>query len=255
MYCAFEGAHGYTKRVEALRQHYNLDRTTDRTPLYVVSGRTDLIRDHALLVKEIGEYLAGVRPVVVVLDTLNKSLVGSESKDLDMSAYIPAAEAVRDAFDCVVIIVHHCGWDETRMRGHSSLRWGVDAEIAVARRGDVATVTVEEMRDGPDGVQIVSKSKLVDVGPDSGGRPLTSLVLEPHEPNGSEAPGMPGSRWPGALKTFREALVEATLDAGFDFQVSGGPTVKAVNLEDVREAFYALHVAASDAYATEEARA
>ena len=75
--------------------------------------------------------------MAVVLDTLNKSLVGSESKDLDMAAYIRAAEAVRDAFDCVVIIVHHCGWDESRMRGHSSLRGAVDAEMSVTREGDV----------------------------------------------------------------------------------------------------------------------
>ena len=32
-----------------------------------------------------------------MLDTLNKSLVGSENKDVDMGAYVRAAEAIRDA--------------------------------------------------------------------------------------------------------------------------------------------------------------
>ncbi len=63
--------------------------------------------------------------------TLNKSLLGSESKDADMSNYIRAAEAIRDAFQCVVMIVHHCGLDETRPRGHTSLPGAVDAQLSV----------------------------------------------------------------------------------------------------------------------------
>src|SRR6516165_6497051 len=85
----------------------------------------------------------GARPAAVVLDTLNKSLVGSESKDIDMANYVRAAEAIREAFDCVVIIVHHCGWDESRMRGHSSLPAALDTELAVVREADIAKVTVE----------------------------------------------------------------------------------------------------------------
>ena len=51
------------------------------------------------------------------------------------------------------------------------------------------------MRDGPDGVQIVSKSRIVEVGEDAGGRPLTSLVIVPHEPEAGEATGKPPGKW------------------------------------------------------------
>jgi AAA domain/Bifunctional DNA primase/polymerase, N-terminal len=247
MYCAFEGSHGYTKRVPALRRHYELDDDADRTPLTVMSGRTDLIRDHSLLVKEIREDLAGAHPVAVVLDTLNKSLVGSESKDVDMAAYMRAAEVVRDSFDCVVIVIHHCGWDESRPRGHSSQRGTVDAELSVTREGDIVTVTVDEMRDGPEGVQIVSKSRIIEVGEDAGGRPLTSLVLVPHEPG--EAGGTAGNRrarpWPKGLRVFHDALIEALLSAGIDHQIENGPKVKAAELEKVRTAFYSTYVVSS----------
>ncbi len=249
MYFAFEGSHGYRKRGEALRRHHELelDGTIDRTPITVVAGKADLVRDHALLIKEVRSEMAGVRPVAVVLDTLNKSLVGSESKDLDMAAYIRAAEAVRDAFDCVVIVVHHCGWDESRMRGHSSLRGAVDAEISITREGDVIVATVEEMRDGPDGVQIVGRTRLVEVGEDSRGRPLTSLVIEPHELDGTEGKKGDGkSGWPKALRVFHDAIIEATLTAGIDYQIEGGPKVKAVDLGTVRRAFYALYVVATE---------
>jgi hypothetical protein len=237
MYCAFEGAHGYRKRIEALRRHHKLIDGTDRTPVHIMQGRTDLIRDHSLLVSEVRGYLGDVRPACVVLDTLNKSLVGSESKDIDMAAYIRAAEAVRDAFDCVVVIVHHCGWNEERMRGHSSLRGAVDAEIKVTRDGDIVAATVEEMRDGPDGVEIWSTSKQIEVGQDASGRPLTSLVIVPHESGGAEvSQGKEGGggKWPKALRVFRDALARAST------------TVRAVELGPVREEFYALYVAEAD---------
>jgi RecA-family ATPase len=50
-----------------------------------------------------------------------------------MSVYVLAADKIRDAFNCAVIIVHHCGHEGTRPRGHSSLIGAVDAQIAVKR--------------------------------------------------------------------------------------------------------------------------
>ena len=38
----------------------------------------------------------------IVLDTLNRSLGGSESDDRDMSAYVAAADVLRDKFKCAV---------------------------------------------------------------------------------------------------------------------------------------------------------
>ena len=83
VYCAFEGAHGYKKRVEALRRHYDMDANAD-VPLYVMPGQANLITEHRLLISDVAEQLGATNPVVVVLDTLNKSLVGSENKDVDM---------------------------------------------------------------------------------------------------------------------------------------------------------------------------
>ena len=89
------------------------------------------------LVKEHEELIAAIRtidppPVAVVLDTLNRSLNGSESSDEDMSAYVRAADAIRETFDCAVLIVHHCGI-KLRPRGHTSLTGAADAQLAVKR--------------------------------------------------------------------------------------------------------------------------
>ena len=152
MYCAFEGAHGYKKRAEALRRHHKVP-DDEIVPLYLVPGRANMIKEYPLLISAVREQLVGELPRMVVLDTLNKSLVGSENKDVDMAAYIVAAEALRDAFDCVVVIIHHCGYDESHPRGHTSLAGAVDAEFEVAREGMLVTLKNVTMRDGPEGLR------------------------------------------------------------------------------------------------------
>src|SRR5258708_9154331 len=169
VYCAFEGAHGYKKRIEALRRQHQIENDT-LVPLYIMPGQANLIKEHTRLTADIGGQLGETKPAAVVLDTLNKSLIGSESKDIDMGAYVRAAEAVRDAFGCVVIIVHHCGLDETRPPGHTSPPGPVDAQIAVAREGNAVTVTVEMMRDGPEDTAVASIAQSVEVGTDANGK-------------------------------------------------------------------------------------
>src|ERR671910_3644702 len=95
------------------------------------------------------ETATGSFATAVGLDTLNRSLTGSESSDEDMSSYVNAADAIREAFTCFVGIVHHCGIDSSRPRGHTSLTGAVDAQIAVKRdASDRVIVTVEHMKDG-----------------------------------------------------------------------------------------------------------
>ena len=60
-----------------------------------------------------------INPAIVTLDTLNRSLHGSENSDEDMGNYIKAADAIRETFNCAVIIIHHCGIEGTRPRGQA----------------------------------------------------------------------------------------------------------------------------------------
>jgi len=150
-----------------------------------------------------------------------------------MSAYVRAAEAIRDAFKCVVIIVHHCGLDDTRPRGHTSLPGAVDAQLAVAREGNAITVTVEMMRDGPEETVVTSMVEVIEVGQDHAGKVLTSLIVKPGE---TPVPGA-GAKWSKTLTPFRRALSEALLDSEEKILINGTP-LRAVNLEQVRTKFY-----------------
>jgi AAA domain len=178
VYCAFEGADGFKARVEAFRRHYGLSKE-QAVDFYLVAARANLITDHPALIEAIVGRVSK-NPVVVVLDTLNRSLQGSESKDEDMAAYVKAADAIREKFECAVIIVHHCGVDATRPRGHTSLGGAADAQLAVQRdpAGNIF-VEVEWMKDGPEGDSVISKLQTADVGTDSDGDTITSCVVVP----------------------------------------------------------------------------
>jgi AAA domain len=141
-----------------------------------------LVADHVALIASIRASLGTVPPGAVVIDTLNRSLAGSESDDRDMAAYVKAADAMRAAFACAVVIVHHCGPEGTRPRGHSSLMGAVDAQIAVNRdAADNIIATVELMKDGSQGAEFASRLQVVDVGIDDDGDKITSCVITPIE--------------------------------------------------------------------------
>jgi len=209
VYLALEGGHGFRARVEAYRRTHDIK----DAPFYLVTDRTSLVQDHAGLIADIRRQIGKTLPAMVVIDTLNRSLAGSESKDEDMAAYIRAADAIREAFDCAVVIVHHCGVDGTRPRGHTSLTGAADAQLAVSRdAANNIAVTVEWMKDGPEGDIIASRLVQVDLGTDADGEPVNSLVIVPAEGDIGQATQERKVR--GAQKIALDLLRKAIDEAG-----------------------------------------
>jgi Bifunctional DNA primase/polymerase, N-terminal/AAA domain len=175
VYLALEGGRGFSRRVEAFRKRHEI---TD-APFYLITDRTNLGTDHRALIAAVRTQ--SVKPAAVVIDTLNRSLAGSENKDEDMGSYLRAADSIREAFDCAVVIIHHCGINENRPRGHTSLTGAADAQLAVKR--DLANNVVVELEWLKDGAEnsaaIISKLERVEIGHDEDGIPLTSCVVVP----------------------------------------------------------------------------
>jgi hypothetical protein len=179
VYCAFEGQTGIEARCAAFAQRF-LAEDRDCVPFYVEPVTLDLVKDESELAGAIRLTLGKVNPVAIVLDTLNRSLRGSESSDEDMTAYIRAADALRESFECAVVVVHHCGVDGSRPRGHTSLTGAADAQLSVARdAADNIVVTVECAKDGPQGDTVVSRLEIVEVGTDDDGDAIRSCVVVP----------------------------------------------------------------------------
>jgi hypothetical protein len=211
VYCALEGCAAFKNRIEGFRQARLAD-GADEVPFHLMASPLSLVVDQAALIVSIRDALGAGLPAVVVIDTLNRSLSGSESDDKDMAAYVKAADAIRDAFDCAVVIVHHCGHEGTRPRGHSLLIGAVDAQIAVKRdAADNITATVELMKDGPQGDEFVSHLEVVELGQDDDGDPITSCLVKPVEgapsPNRAQGPKLTkGAKI--ALAALHEAIGE-----------------------------------------------
>jgi hypothetical protein len=209
VYLALEGGYGFRARVEAYRRTHKVE----NAPFYLVTDRTNLAQDHFSLIADIQGQIGKSVPALVVIDTLNRSLAGSESKDEDMAAYIRAADTIREAFDCAVMIVHHCGVDGTRPRGHTSLTGAADAQHAVIRKDGNIEITVEWMKDGPEGDRIISRLERVDLGTDADGEPISSCVVVPgHESYIDQQTG--GRKVKGAKKVVLELLRTAIAEVG-----------------------------------------
>ena len=217
VYVACEGASGFRARVEAYRQRHLAENST-AVPFYLVPATLDLVGEHTQLIAAIRAEVGEPVPVAVVLDTLNRSMRGSENSDEDMSTYIKAADAVREAFECAVIVIHHCGIEGTRPRGHTSLTGAADAQIAI-KRDDARTITatVEWMKDGPEGDEIFSRLEPVELGTDDDGEPITSCVIVPADKSDSGTT----KRLPAAAKIALDLLVKAINDAGETAPASG----------------------------------
>jgi hypothetical protein len=207
VYFALEGQEGFLARVEAFRRAH---RVSD-IPFYLSADRIVLPKDGKAVVQSIRDQFPDVRPGVVVLDTLNRSIEGSENDPSDMGQYVRTADMIREAFNCVVIVIHHCGVEGLRPRGHTSLTGAADAQIAVKRDADDNVVaTVEFMKDGLAGAEIVSSLEQVTVGTDEDGDTITSCVIQPAEAISNNR----GVKVTGAAATALSLLHEAIASEG-----------------------------------------
>jgi hypothetical protein len=238
VYCALEGGHGFRYRVEAWRRRH-LAEDHDPVPFYLIDVSLDLVADRDKLIEAIAAQLGAVVPAAIVIDTLNRALIGDENKSDDMAKFIRAADIIRAAFGCVVIIIHHCGVAGGRPRGHTSLSGADDAQIAVERNGDgVITVTVEHMKDGDASAPMACRLERVDLGDDDDGDPITSCIVVPLDdanvPAGKAPKLPPGTKL--ALQHLRELIAEEGQPVTSNHIPSGTKTIPAILW---RETFYA----------------
>jgi hypothetical protein len=244
VYCAFEGQAGFGERAEAFRRHHKdqPDPEAD-VPFFLLPSHAKLVRDHEALINSIRA--KAVAPIAVVLDTLNRSIDGSESKDEDMGAYLSAAESIEVAFGCVVIIVHHCGVVGTRPRGHTSLTGACDAQLSV-KKDDAKNVIVqvEYMKDGPEGAQFASRLEPVDVAIDDDRDKKTSCVVIQVEVTAKASKGK-GPKLPKGTKLAWDTLIDLLIETGETAPASNHipRNVKVVSIPLWRENYKKAHPA------------
>ncbi len=240
VYVCLEGARGFRKRKQAfVRAKLN---GGDDPSFFLVTNPLSLAADRKTLIDDIRRQIGDDVPAVVCIDTLNRSLAGSESSDEDMSAYVKAADAIRDAFGCLVVVIHHCPHDALRPRGHSSLIGATDVQIAVRRDPeDNVVAELELAKDMEAGLIFVSRLEKVEIGRDRDGDPVASCVVREVQDDAAKiAAKKPGkgqrsddvAKVKRALVEVYERLADAVDEAtGFD-----GKPVKKVETKKLRDA-------------------
>ena len=210
VYCAFEGAAGFHKRAEAFRRKHNGAAKRPLLPHADAGGFGDAITRSSSPPSTLRQ-VAPLRRLPRYPQPVSRRL---REQGRGHGRYIAAADALREAFDCLVVIVHHCGINDTRPRGHTSLTGAVDAQLAVKRDGaGNVVVTLEWMKDGAEGELIVSRLDRVEVGTDEDSDPITSCVVVPadDEVGAATSPARP-SRMTKTAATALRAL-RVALDA------------------------------------------
>jgi AAA domain len=233
VYVAAEGFFGMQKRYLAWKQYGGV---TGDLGIYFLRHGIDVrngSRDLRELREEIEEKLDG-RVAAIVLDTLNRNLVGNENLPDDMGAYLRGCDELKAATEAVVLSIHHTGHLEAeRGRGHSSLRGALDVEMKCARDGDRVTIECTKMKDAPHFLPIsfdmvAAGDSLVPKVVGTVDKKLTparatALAVVPSEG------GLSRSAWCKATElpkgTFRHAL-DWCLVMGYVRQVRDGKFVK-----------------------------
>jgi hypothetical protein len=183
VYVAGEGGAGLKKRWDAVRMHYSLPASSRIAFVKAQLNLRSTDEDLRALVEAINE--AGIRPQLVIVDTLARAFAGgNENSSEDMGAFIAICGAMQAALNSAVMIVHHSGKDEARgQRGHSSLLGAVDTELECVKISPegaterIGQLTLTKQKDGEDGTEMgyqMIPIHLSDIDPEN-----TSLVVSP----------------------------------------------------------------------------
>ena len=173
LYLAYEGIGGLVKRAQALRQKYG---EVD-VPLYIAGASFNLREQKGR--HELRDTLSaiGEKPVLIVIDTLARALMGGdENSAQDVGAFNSAVAALIESTGACVMIIHHSGKNKNAgARGSSALLGAIDTELEV----DGGMLVAKKQRDVETGEPIGFVLKPVLVGMDEDGDEVTSCVVEP----------------------------------------------------------------------------
>jgi hypothetical protein len=189
LYCALEGSYGITNRVAAFKQHYAIQ----SLPFAILPVAVDMLNSSSD-VDEVLESItkitkqAGMPVVLTVIDTLSRALSGgNENSPDDMGQIVRNGTRIQQEGCTHVAWVHHTGKDQDKgARGHSLLRAATDTEIEILADNGNHTARVTKQRDLECAGEFNFALKVVDLGTNQRGKPITSCIVD----YGTDAPAV-----------------------------------------------------------------
>jgi hypothetical protein len=241
LYIALEGGTGFNSRADLWGRKFLKDHAGP-VPFKLLRCSIDLVKDCAALIADIKAQFADP-PALIVVDTLARALAGDENKD--MPAFIRATDAIRAAFNCSVIVVHHCGVAGSRPRGHTSLSGAADCEINITRSDEtkIIVATITDMKDGAPAPPMMSRLEYVEMGFTSDNQPIGSCIIVAESAAAQRQRQRP--KLTDREQLALDQLFEALADDGQIPQTNGHtpPNTRAVHKDKWRQRFVGIHPA------------
>jgi hypothetical protein len=202
----------------------------------------------------------GVPLTLITIDTIVASAgyaKGGDENDAALNQTIMARLAqLSRSTGALVLGIDHFGKNaETGIRGSSAKEGGADVVLAALGERSLAgavsktRLAARKRRAGPSGEEFPFTVRVVDLGADRSGKPVTSLGVdwsrEPEKPASTAKP----DAWSKSLRLLRRTLMNVlATDAAKDMRpFNDGLFVRAIDQEIVRIEFYRSFVADGDA--------
>lgn len=166
VYIASEGSFDMGHRIKAWHKAKNLDPA--KAPHFFILEQTINFMsndDVAKLLRTLSSVSPAI-PVLVVVDTVSRALPGAdENLQKDMTLFVRACDAVRDAFNCAVLGIHHAG-KSGDMRGSTVLLGAGDFVFRLTRKkgATIGQFTCEKQKAAPDGWEEAYRFDVVGLG-------------------------------------------------------------------------------------------
>jgi AAA domain len=239
----------------------------EKAPFAWVEGSPRLLDPNAAkilvaMIKSASERMMqefGVPPVLVIVDTTSKAAGytrGGEDNDSAIAKIIERTfRAAAKACGLFILGVDHFGKDASvGTKGSSGKEDDVDVILAALGDKDITgqvsdtRLCLRKRRSGANGQELAYNMRVVDMGIDQYGSPMSTLVLDwETKPVGSDKlPRPPKDLWQkkAALRLLRKSLMAIATDQGRDFfPADDKPPVQAVDERLVRQEFYTRFLA------------
>src|SRR5699024_3869996 len=163
---------------------------------------------------------AGVRPALIIVDTLHRFLHGDENSAEDAKTMIDACNGLMREFDCSVMLVHHTGVSaeaQKRGRGSSAWRGALEIEVCVTSDGVLSQTKAKDSEE-EEPLHFSLDTHIIPGWMDEDGEQVTTAVVS--------IEGKAVDRDQDAkLHRFKTLIKDVWFDSGCDYADNGLPYI------------------------------
>ena len=180
LYVTAEGERGMAKRVDVLQRTHG-----PCAHFYAIAQPVDLLhcdRESNGNLRDLIAVAKFHKEGLIFLETLSRMLAGGdENGPADMGKFIANVSKLRYETSAHVAVVHHGNQASggKKPRGHTSLTGAADMILEIVKADDGSrTAKVAAAKDDADGVVMGFRLRVVELGEDGDGDPITTLIVD-----------------------------------------------------------------------------